>query len=923
MSQLCLYNSTICRLCGERSQNGMKLFTSDEHDISHLINRYLPLKIVDDRQYPRWICPGCHLQVESTVEFFDLVMKGQESLRCAHAEESKSNVDHLKKDNLYSDDHVIYSRFGLPEKEKRKRGRPSKATVDKIKEQEAQTLEAAKIEQLAKEERESQELMEENTAGRRKRKIKLPSRFQEVVQGRELERVYVENGVIDKLDNVSDNEGFTNEADVNSEGVIGHMEDADGLHVVDLIFDSTKTGKKHANSGQRKKFICEICSRSYTQQLRYMSHKMSHRNVQYECIQCLEKFSSRKLISEHQEATTHTGEGIIENIETESNDEDNLLPDTVFGQADHFVDDTNAKTVQTLDDVFDEMDNIEETAAKVLYGLQNMDRTESPQSFSMPVTQSVKEINSEFLTYTNFITEKEGTSDEKTTTKPTSKDSLTARKRHDCSICNKSFANESLLTVHYQLIHAVTHSGQPNSTDNTNDTPNYPCDKCNRTFKNPSSMLYHKNSEHNHFRFVCSKCGKSFKHKQLLRRHQLVHSQDRPYSCTTCGASFKTKPNLLNHMPIHNSIKNHNCDICNQSFAHKTSLKLHLLWHAGTKPFSCEVCGKSFSQNGNLQEHIRIHTNVRPFSCQYCDKTFKTSSQCQIHSKRHNVNVKPYSCHLCSKSFLQHDILKTHLRRHNNEKPFSCTYCDKAFSEHWALIKHCRTHTKEKPYKCTLCPKTFADCSNLAKHKKTHQNKIPSTNNTKDKPSTPETASTSNLQNKDLPFEKSVHAKSNDLPEEENLFDPIVLADIVPTELSDSVWRLADQNDIDKDNQIFYVTYQDPNLGQNKTVKLVNQVNSSSQLDSSSEIRFTQGNTSENVDELRIPFVDDDNNVHDGIQQYSTSNLRLLTDQSENVALERKNLAVNDQNEFFNMDSEGLEIITSDGKKLRFLQTIQ
>lgn len=65
-------------------------------------------------------------------------------------------------------------------------------------------------------------------------------------KGRELERIYVENGVIDKLENVSDNECFTNEADVNdcSEGVIGHMEDTDGSHVVDLVFDSSKTGKK-------------------------------------------------------------------------------------------------------------------------------------------------------------------------------------------------------------------------------------------------------------------------------------------------------------------------------------------------------------------------------------------------------------------------------------------------------------------------------------------------------------------------------------------------------------------------------------------------------------------------------------------------------------------------------------------------------
>lgn len=45
---------------------------------------------------------------------------------------------------------------------------------------------------------------------------------------------------------MSDNECFTNEADVNdySEGVIGHMEDEDGSHVVDLVFDSSKIGKK-------------------------------------------------------------------------------------------------------------------------------------------------------------------------------------------------------------------------------------------------------------------------------------------------------------------------------------------------------------------------------------------------------------------------------------------------------------------------------------------------------------------------------------------------------------------------------------------------------------------------------------------------------------------------------------------------------
>lgn len=56
-------------------------------------------------------------------------------------------------------------------------------------------------------------------------------------------------------------------------------------------------------------------------------------------------------------------------------------------------------------------------------------------------------------------------------------------------------------------------------------------------------------------------------------------------------------------------------------------------------------------------------------------------------------------------------------------------------------------------------------------------------------------------------------------------------------------------------------------------------------------MRFTQTNTSATVGELQIPFDDDGNqdiDVNDGLQQYSASSMRLLTDQSENVVLERK-----------------------------------
>lgn len=39
------------------------------------------LQVSNDGCNPRWICGGCHLQVEATVEFFDLVITGQDKLR--------------------------------------------------------------------------------------------------------------------------------------------------------------------------------------------------------------------------------------------------------------------------------------------------------------------------------------------------------------------------------------------------------------------------------------------------------------------------------------------------------------------------------------------------------------------------------------------------------------------------------------------------------------------------------------------------------------------------------------------------------------------------------------------------------------------------------------------------------------------------
>lgn len=79
--------------------------------------------------------------------------------------------------------------------------------------------------------------------GRRKRRVKIPVRFQQAVQGKELERIYLEKGVIDR-ESMND-EGFANssEQEINdcSDEIIGHLQDTDGSNLADLVFESAKS----------------------------------------------------------------------------------------------------------------------------------------------------------------------------------------------------------------------------------------------------------------------------------------------------------------------------------------------------------------------------------------------------------------------------------------------------------------------------------------------------------------------------------------------------------------------------------------------------------------------------------------------------------------------------------------------------------
>ncbi|XP_049774994.1 zinc finger protein 599-like [Schistocerca cancellata] len=671
-----LYDSTYCRLCAENNSSGVFLYSSEdsEPDLSTLINKYLPLKVCDDGKLPRTICPGCNIQLQATVQFFDLLVEGQKKIR----ELWKQQVEHQKQiekaglgateilltsasledpnaasydgENrvviqimadgtgaLFRAEHEISLKMEGLDRPRPKKGRPKKSEA-KAKEKEIVKEKSPEPEEESKDD-------EGDLDGRRRRKRKVPKRFTEVIRGKELERMFREEGVIDEDDQDEGSEESEEKIKADSDAVegaeiIGHLETPEGQDLGELVIVNKAKGKGRPRGKRRKsRFQCEICGRSFLHRRRYFLHKSFHKGVKYECTECQKRFSCKEYIELHQKQTGHTGEGIVEGLEDGENEEHpELKLETKF-------------TCEHCDKAF-----------------------MTKHSYEM----HIKAIHEGIKPYV-------------------------------CEVCGKTFAYANSIKTH-MAIHEEPKSDK-----------GIPCEICGKTFNHTSSLIYHREADHNNGRrFVCNKCGKGFKHKQLLQRHQLVHSDNRPFACKTCGATFKAKANLLNHMPTHTGEKKYFCELCGHQFAHKTSLTLHYRWHTGQKPYQCHVCNKSFSQNGNLQEHLRIHTGEKPFCCDFCGRKFTTSSQFKLHVKRH-TGERPWKCEYCNKSFLHKDTWKCHTRRHRGERPFQCHYCARGFTEQWALKKHLRLHTGEKPYTCNICGKAFADCSNLTKHKKVHR----------------------------------------------------------------------------------------------------------------------------------------------------------------------------------------------------------
>ncbi|XP_028146432.1 zinc finger protein 345-like isoform X1 [Diabrotica virgifera virgifera] len=605
-----LSDSNFCRLCAENNEHGIHLFTPDESNsnLQQLINKYLPIEVEIDNKFPKYICPGCHIQLESTKLFLDLIVEGQAKLREMYKKQQeilqKQPLDIFSSISypLYAVDNALRLQAEGLERPKRKRGRPAKKSIPE------EELSNQEIE-IRNEEKE-EEVEEVGPDGRRKRKIRAPARYQGVVQGKELDDILKKEGVID-------------EGNTSVETIL--KVDQPKFNINDLII-----GRTEGECGEdldTPVFLNK--SRSKRKAITYKELEMGV----YKCDICSKRFINKMYLDLH--------------VETHENEDLNAVqPETI-------LEDPCNTIVESIEQVTLEFNAIE-TAGKQIeeFSLDN-NNLQVPDENKPVCNKDILELH---LTECNKTKNYTCNICAKVLHHPSSllyhKETEHNNKRFVCIICDKRFRHRTLLQKH-QVVHS--------------DKRPYICQICNSAFKSVSYLVNHQKIHSGEKKYECTECGQKFAHKTSLAVHQRGHEGIKPYECEFCHKTFSQSGNLLEHKRIHTGEKPYCCEVCGKNFTTSSQMRMHMKIHTGEKPWVCATCGKRFLHKDSYTFHVRRHHNEEPHKCEVCSRTFITPWAAKKHMRSH-TGEKPYKCEFCHKTFADRSNKDRHFKIHNKDQ---------------------------------------------------------------------------------------------------------------------------------------------------------------------------------------------------------------------------------------------------------------
>uniref|UniRef100_A0A0E3W296 Uncharacterized protein n=1 Tax=Anopheles gambiae TaxID=7165 RepID=A0A0E3W296_ANOGA len=586
-----LYDSKVCRLCGEKNDNGRPLFrdcdANDECEVSKLINQYLPVKVHNDGVLPRWICPGCHIQLESTAQFFEMIQKGQRTIESMRAKEEQS-VAATRAMSVRTDDVSQLCDIMDPEKWNELFEKPGMTDKEGL----LGPLELFELEDLFKPLETAPKppvptLPEEPPAPEQVESVTVVPEPQPPTTGEtggERDRTEAKDWIVKSE--------VTGESSTGRGQVIGFVHhNHSKTDIGNLVLVEDATGKKKISA----KFVCDICSESFAREPRYLKHRKTH-TILFECSVCLLKFGSNGKLLVHQQQTLHIGKGMVEGLQ---------LPDEAGGGKRRG--ETAAKEAATSehqsevpaqggDNVY-ACDSCDNTFAGLNSVLQHEESVHAHENHSFVCIECGKAFREKNLLHRHRQTHVQD-------------------RLHRCTVCEAAFKTRSTLTKH-----ARSHEG----------TKRYRCTICDQQFAYKSGYDKHLDWHNGVKPFECEHCSKRFSQRGNLKEHQRVHSGDKPYQCGVCEARFGTSSQHRAHVKRHENVRPYECDMCEKTFVVRENYNTHLRRHRNEKPFACDDCPRSFVERWALKKHVRTHTQEKPYSCKHCGKSFADPSNLSRH----------------------------------------------------------------------------------------------------------------------------------------------------------------------------------------------------------------------------------------------------------------------------------------------------
>uniref|UniRef100_A0A182IVX1 Uncharacterized protein n=1 Tax=Anopheles atroparvus TaxID=41427 RepID=A0A182IVX1_ANOAO len=289
-----LYDAKVCRLCGDKNDNGRPLFrggeTSGECEVSKLINQYLPVTVEDDGIAPRWICPGCHIQLESTAQFFEMILKGQQlisSMLLQQDEQAREAQQNAPKSTRVDDLGQLYDTLDQA-KWNELFGKPNLEATDR--DNVLVPLELFELEDLLEQEDNVPEQVPQQKPSESEKQM-------EDEKGKEEQEHLQETEPSDEGCPSAEKDWIVKSEVTKLNGrLIGFIHNHNETDIGSLVVMEGETGKKRTHA----KFVCDICSKIFVQEFRYIKHRKTH-SILFECscTVCAAAFKTRSTLTKH------------------------------------------------------------------------------------------------------------------------------------------------------------------------------------------------------------------------------------------------------------------------------------------------------------------------------------------------------------------------------------------------------------------------------------------------------------------------------------------------------------------------------------------------------------------------------------------------------------------------------------------------